>query len=179
MTEPKVPKEIADGAAKVGTAEDRAVALRERLDAPTRAAAAVNLRIEGASWSDIARVLDYSSPQRARGAVEAALAEMAESEEDRDQLRYVMSRRLDRILYSLMKRATNPGDQDHIVYARTALSVIDRQAKLHGLDAPNQIIVHNASDKEVKAYVDKVVTLMKQATDEAEADIVDAEIVED
>lgn len=175
---PKVPHEIAQHAANLDK-EAAAVALRDKMDAPTRAAAAVALRVKATSWSDIARMLDYSSPQRARQAVEACLAEMADSEEDRDQLRLLMSRRLDRILYSLFDRATNPKDGDHIVYARTALSVIDRQAKLHGLDAPTTVVLHTPNQKEVDEYVTQVTALMRSAQVSAEADIVDAEIVEE
>lgn len=178
MTEPKVPHEIAVAAKQVDK-EAQAIALRDKMDAPTRAAAAVGLRVKGTSWSDIARMLDYSSPQRARNAVEGALAEMADSEEDRDQLRLLMSRRLDRILYSLFDRATNPKDPDHIVYAKTALAVIDRQGKLHGLDAPTTVVLHTPNQKEVEEYVASVTALMRSATVSDEADIVDAEIVEE
>src|SRR5690606_17540215 len=94
-------------------------------DAPTRAAAALALRIDGAGWSDIARVLDYSSAQRARKAVERVLADEAASVEQIEHVRWLNARRLEKILNSLMKRATNPKDPDHLQYARMAVVVID------------------------------------------------------
>lgn len=166
---------------------DKGKELQEKvaaMDPPTRAAAAVNLRIEGASWTDIARILEYSSAQRARVAVERALAEMAESEEDREQLRWTMNQRLNRVLYSLMRRATNPKDQDHLAYVSKVLAVMDRQSKLNGLDMPTTIAVYNPSNEAIEKYVEQTVEILRRANGEIEADIMaedihDAEIEEE
>ena len=167
---------------KAASAVDKEVELKERvaaMDPPTRAAAAVNLRIEGASWTEIARILEYSSAQRARVAVERALAEMAESEEDREQLRWTMNQRLNRVLYSLMRRATNPKDTDHLAYVSKVLAVMDRQSKLNGLDMPTTIAVYNPGNEAIEKYVEQTVAILRQANGEIEADIMDVEVVED
>lgn len=182
--QPKVSHEIQ----KAADAVDKETELKQKvaaMDPPTRAAAAVNLRIEGASWTDIARILEYSSAQRARVAVERALAEMAESEEDREQLRWTMNQRLNRILYSLMRRATNPKDQDHLAYVSKVLAVMDRQSKLNGLDMPTTIAVYNPSNEAIEKYVEQTVEILRRANGEIEADIMaeeeieDAEVIED
>lgn len=184
---PKAPV-VSNEVQRAADAIDKGKELQDKvaaMDPPTRAAAAVNLRIEGASWSEIARVLDYSSPQRARVAVERALAEMAESEEDKEQLRWTMNQRLNRLLYSLMRRGTNPHDQDHLAYVSKVLAVMDRQAKLNGLDMPTTIAVYNPSNDAIEKYVEQTVAILRSANGEIEADIMaeedieDAEVVED
>jgi hypothetical protein len=143
----------------------------------TRAASALQLRIDGASFSDIAKVLEFRDAAMARYAVEIALANEARSHEDVEQMRWVEARRLERVLSSLMRRATNPSDQDHLAYARTALAVIDRHIKLYGLDAPAKVDVTYTP---AKAQLDEWVTKMTEAAHGpiVEADIVDAEIVD-
>lgn len=110
-------------------------------DSPTRAAAAVAMKIDGAGYSDIARVLEYSSAQRARTAVEDAIAAQAGSPEQIEHVRWVNSRRIERIIASLMARATNPKDPDHLMYARLAIVTIDRHLRIWGADAPQKIDV--------------------------------------
>lgn len=147
-------------------------------DAPTRAAAAVSLRIDGAGFSDIARVLDYSSPQRARLAIEQALADQAGTPEQIEHIRWLNARRLEKILNSLMRRATNPKDPDHLQYARMAVVVIDRHAKLYGADAPQKMAVQiTPGQSELEAWV--MQTARQVMALEDEGDIIDAEIVED
>lgn len=147
-------------------------------DAPTRAAAAVALRIDGAGYSDIARVLDYSSAQRARQAIENALAEQAGTPEQIEHIRWLNARRLEKILNSLMRRATNPKDPDHLQYARMAVVVIDRHAKLYGADAPQKMAVQiTPGQSELEAWV--MQTARQVMAIEDEGDIIDAEVVED
>lgn len=146
----------------------------------TRAEAAVALRISGASYSSIARTLDYPSAYRARQAVEQALAATAESPEERDQQRVLTSRRINRLMQSVMGRATNPKDPEHLAYNQQALRLIDREARLWGVDAPQAVSVQSASDEQIAQFVQKAMSLGRVATQEAEeADIIDAEVVED
>lgn len=135
------------------------------LDAPDRTArgnAAVAMRIAGATYTDIARTLEYTSPTHARQAVERSLAASA-GEEGRDQMRFLEARRLERILRGLWPKATSDkiigkngqefDNPDHLAYARTAIAVIDRHARLYGLDAPQEMIVYNPSGAELEAWV--------------------------
>lgn len=151
----------------------------ETEDAPTRAAAAVALRIDGAGWSDIARVLDYSSAQRARGAVERALADETSTPEQIEHVRWLNARRLEKILQSLMRRATNPKDPDHLQYARMSVVVIDRHLKLYGADAPQKMnVTYSPAAGELENWV--MQTAQQVSDDMArEADIIDAEVVDD
>lgn len=147
-------------------------------DSPTRAAAAVQLRVDGAGWSDIARVLDYSSAQRARNAVERALSAETASPEQIEHVRWLNARRLEKILNSVMRRATNPKDPDHLQYARMAVVIIDRHLKLYGADAPQKMqVTYTPATEELTAWVMQAANQVASA--EAEADIIDAEVVEE
>ena len=148
-------------------------------DLPThRAAAALQLRIDGAGWGDIAKILEFDSPAAARNAVEFALAKEAKSTEDIDQIRFLEARRMERILASLMRRATSPNDPDHLAYARTAMVVIDRHAKLYGADAPQQLnVTYNPAAGQIEQWV---ANMARQVHGEIEeANIIDVEEVTD
>lgn len=147
-------------------------------DSPTRAAAAVALRISGASYSDIARVCEYSSAFHARQAVERALAEDSGEPEERAHLRVLTDRRLNRLLQSVMGKAVDVKNPDQLAYNRQALALVDRIARLHGVDAPQTLTVYQPQQEEVNAYIAQMLALHRQAT-QNEADILDAEMVED
>ena len=73
--------------------------------------------------------------------------------------------------------ATKPDDIDHLPYNRQALAIIDRIAKLHGIDAPQTLNVTTPSAEKITEYVGTVVALY-HAAHAQEADIIDAEIEE-
>lgn len=147
-------------------------------DTPTRANAGVALRIAGASWSDIARTVGYSSAHRARQAVERALADTADDPEDRAAQRNLADRRLNRLLQSVMGKAVDPMNPDQIAFNRQALALVDRIARLHGVDAPTAVEYTTPSAERVAQVVGQVIGLIR-TEQAAEADIIDAEIVED
>lgn len=147
-------------------------------DRSTQAAAALQLKIDGASWADIATILEYDTPAKARQAVEQALAQEAKSPEKVDHIRTVNSKRLERIYRSLAVRATNPSDPDHLQYVRAAVIVIDRHSRLWGADSPQQMnVTVSPSAAEIEKWVAK---MSNQVHGEiSEADIIDAEVIED
>lgn len=152
-------------------------------DSPTRAAAAVAMKIDGAGYSDIARVLEYSSAQRARLAVEEAIGAQAGSPEQIEHIRFLNSRRLERLLQSMMKRATNPKDPDHLAYARMVVVVIDRHLRLWGADAPQKLdVTYSPAAGEIERWATQMAAQV-HGPQPVEADItsmtiVDAEIEE-
>jgi hypothetical protein len=146
-------------------------------DSPTRAAAAVQLRVDGASYADIAKVLDYTSAAKARMAVERALADETATPEQIEHVRWMNARRLEKILNSLMRRATNPKDPDHLQYARMAVVVVDRHLRLYGADAPQKMnVTYSPAAGELEAWV--MQTARQVASVEQEADIIDGEVEE-
>lgn len=152
----------------------------KELDAVDRAGrqeAAINLRIHGASFTEIAQVLDYASANHARLSVERGLAKSV-SADSREQQRFLVSRRLERLLRAVMPRATDEADPDQLGYARTALAIIDRHARLHGVDAPQEMVVYSPSKGEIDALVDK---WAKQVTSDApeEYDVIEGQLADD
>jgi hypothetical protein len=145
----------------------------EAKDRKSRQEAAVALRIAGATYSDIARTLDYASAALARQAVERSLATTAGTE-SREQLRFIEARRLERLLRGLWKKATDETNEEHLAAVRTAIAVIDRHAKLYGLDAPQEMVVYTPAASELEAWV---ANMAKQVRGEfpEEADIITAE----
>jgi hypothetical protein len=117
-----------------------------------RAEAAVAMKIAGATYTEIAKVIPYSSASVARQAVERSLAATV-GDEDRAQMRLLESKRLERLLRSVWGRATNSSDAEHLSYVRAALALIDRHARLHGLDAPTQMVVYSPAQSEIEAWV--------------------------
>lgn len=150
-------------------------------DRSDRQKAAIAMRIAGANYSEIAEVLSYSSANLARVAVERGLARTA-GPEDREQLRWLEARRLERILRGLWKKATmdeidGERNEEHLPAARTALAVIDRHAKLYGLDAPTEMVVYNPTGGEIQAWVERLTSQVREAFPE-EADIIEGELTE-
>lgn len=146
---------------------------------PTKAAAAVSLRIAGANYSEIATTLGYANAFRARQAVEGALARSAgENPEGVEQVRQLTEKRLERLLRATMPAAIDNKNRDQLAYVRTALAIIDRHAKLRGVDAPQQMVVHSADEEQVKAWVEGMVRRVGIDGIAAEAEIIDVEFEE-
>ena len=141
-----------------------------------RAEAAVAMRIAGAAYSEIARTLDFTSAHQARMSVEATLAATAGGN-DREQLRFVEARRLERLLRSLWRKALDENHDEHLAAIRTALAVIDRHARLYGLDAPAEMVVYSPSREEIDRFV-AVAAASLTAKLPDEADIIDGQVVD-
>jgi len=139
---------------------------------------AVALRLSGASYTEIAKMAGYSSAFRARQAVERSLAASADSPEERDQMRVLTSRRLNRLLQSVMAKAVDPKDPQHLAYNARALALVDREARLWGVDAPAQVQI-TASDERIEEYMRNIGKLAAASMEADEAEILDADIVEE
>lgn len=169
----KIPHEMIENADRLEKGKE----LTPRIPA-NRAAAALALRIDGANFADIAKVLEFSSPAEARRAVERQLASEPTEMGDIERVRNLESRRIDRILVSLMKRATNPKDPDHLQYARTALAAIQQQTNLHGAAMPTKVdITYNPSAQQLEAWVGQIAAMKHKGVQEG--DIIDVEVIED
>lgn len=143
-----------------------------------RTAAALQLRINGAGFNDIAEVLQFRDAAEARRAVDKALADMPTDMKEVDRIRDLESRRIERILMSLMKRGTNPKDPDHLAYARTALAAIKQQTDLFGAAMPTKVdVTYNPSTEQLEEWVGQITTQLHKHV--IEGDILDVEVIED
>ena len=161
---------------KVAAGQDPNADLADAV-ADTKSQGALLLAIAGASWSDIARQQGYSSPTHARLAVERALAE-AVGPADREKMRELQDRRYKRLLQSVMGRAIDPDDANHLAYNARALALVDRISVLHGLNAPQQVQI-TPTDQYLHEYLGKFLPEAQRDRDQGEADIFDAEIIPD
>lgn len=157
---------------------DQTSALSEIDKSETKAEAAVTMAMYGASPTDIAKTLNYSSPYRARMAVERALASAANSPDDREKVRKLIDKRLNRLLAAHMPKALDPNDPQQLAHSARALAIIDRQARLHGVDAPQQLTV-TVNDQYIQEYVEALSPLASAQNKAIEADIFDADVLEE
>lgn len=178
---PKVSRELEREAHAIA-GEQRREVLEQRvraMDPPSRAAAAVKLAVEGASYPDIARILDYRTPVEAKAAVWNAIADLGADHDNVERMRTLQSHRLDKLLYAVMPNATDQSNPEQVVYGRYVLAILDRQAKLYGLDAAQQIVVYTPTQREIAQHAEHVQTLLRTAAGAIEADIIDVEVLED
>lgn len=138
----------------------------------TRARGAVALRLAGASYKEIAEVQEFTNAQVARQVVEAELANSLD-DNDVSMLRALESARIERLLQSVWSRALSPQNPDQLAYSRHALSLIDRHAKLHGLDAPQKIEVYTPDQQEKVEWVKMMLDKVSDGEVVVEAEIVD------
>jgi hypothetical protein len=104
---------------------------KRRIEAVDKQRKAVELRKSGASYERIAEEIGYSSKSGAFKAVAVALLKTLQ--EPADGLRRLEVERLDDILEKMWDKRDKP------IYADRILKVMERRAKLLGLDAPTKI----------------------------------------
>lgn len=139
---------------------------------------AMALVVSGASFNDVARILNFKSGAHAKRAVERALASTVTLNE-KDQLRKIATRRYEALLKSVMPRATDPKASNQLAYNQRAQSIIDRMVKMQGLDAPTQVQV-TPTDEYLAEYGERLAQqLGLEVGIEHEPDIIEAEEIND
>lgn len=99
------------------------------LAARKRAAAALETRLEGKSWREVARIHKYSSGGTA---YEAVMLEVRDAPaEAREELRSIMDMQIDKLLEELWPRFLG----GELEAGRLIIRAFERRAKLLGLDA--------------------------------------------
>jgi hypothetical protein len=163
---------------KLGTEVDQ----READQSPgRRVAAALNLYLAGANYIEIANTLNYASPQAAQLAVERAMAEVDFPDADKSAARQKMSLQLDMLLKATVPKALKQARDDQLAYVQTTVKILERKAKLLGLDAPTQIAI-NPDDRQMDTLVMSVLEVagaLPSPEGDPFADIEDAEVVDD
>lgn len=135
-----------------------------------KVADAWSMRIRGASWAEVARALGYSSPGNACRAVKNYVGSLPEPE--MHELRSMWRERLES-LWPIARRDVEDGRPGAM---RAAVAVAQRAAQLDGLDQPQRVEVSGGAD-ELNAMVRVILAAQGEADDEA--DIFDAEVVDD
>lgn len=142
-------------------------------------AAALALRLAGAGYDEVADALGLVNARTARDHAETALEARAwDDVEGRQKLRAENSARIERLLRGVWTKATTADHPEHLAAVKVAVSLIDRHIRLHGLDAPAEIIVHNPTATEIDRWVAGMIASGADDLTAMEAEIVDAEIVD-
>ena len=132
--------------------------------------AALALRLAGASYSEIADTVGYADPVLARQAVVREMAAFETDDASRQRLRDEEGARIERLLRGVWGKATNPNDPEHLAAAKVALSLVDRHARLYGLDAPQEVVVYNPTTAEIDQWVASM-------TSEAVPTVIEADVI--
>lgn len=144
----------------------------------TRAEAALAMRLAGASNADIAKELDFATPNDARQAYERALARAAKDYGDKERLRTVLNKQMERLMLVCYRRALNPNSPDQVTWARTFLAFADRTSKMNGLEQQNTNVIITPAYEEIVTWARKMHEEVSGHPIEIEADILSDEIVE-
>jgi hypothetical protein len=144
-----------------------------------KANAALQLRVAGADWDDIAQVIGYPTGRAALVATERALEKELRSE-SKDALRMMASKRLDRLLRAVWPKAINEAHPEQLQSVGKAREIIADFRKVHGLDAPTEISVHSPAAEEIQQWVSEMVGINAPALEEAdifddEGDVIEGE----
>jgi len=129
-----------------------------RTAVPTKTGpAATALRLAGASYAEIADTLALADAKAARDIVEKHLATNDNDAEARNKLRTEEAARIERVLMGVWNKAVTPTHPEHLPAARVALALIDRHARLLGLDQPTEVVVYTPTTTEIDNWVNTMV----------------------
>ena len=117
-----------------------------KLSATQKQAEALRLRTQGKPFDEIARILEYRSISGAHKAVTTGLQKTLQ--EPADELRKMEAERLDRMLEGLWDKAIS-GDTWSV---DRVLGIMDRRAKLFGLDYSGQDDPAEAAQRYLDLY---------------------------
>ena len=110
------------------------------------------LWVRGADYMQIADEFEVSSAT-ARMAIERVLADSLDDNEDKTKQRARVALQLDAMLRSVVDKALDPENEQQLAYHRALLQVVDRKARLLGLDAPVNIQLGLPSKDELDQWV--------------------------
>lgn len=139
-------------------AEEAGVEEPQALERNTRRrsrTAALTLKMGGASYAEIAQMLDFDSAAQARQACEQAIIESGSYDGDKENLRALMGLQLDQWHRSIATKIIDPTNNAQLEYMAMGLRLLERKSRLFGVDAPTKIELHDASNEEIAALIEK------------------------
>ena len=136
--------------------------MMRRADAMARADLAWRTRVAGGTWAQAAQIAGYSNAQNACRSVRETYGTLPQVE--RDEQRRLWRDRLEALWQQVYRDTLDrqPGAVTAAVRVATAA------ARLDGLDAPTEVVVHNPTQQQLEAWVDKVLALSAPALEEGD-----------
>lgn len=146
-----------------------------------KANAALQMRLSGATWEDIAQVLGYPTPRAASVAYESALEAELHEEHSQAKMRNLAGKRLERIMRACWSKAIDPDHPEQLQAASKVREILQTHARIYGLEAPTQMVISSPTQNELETWVSRVTANAAPALEESDifADTVDAEVLED
>jgi hypothetical protein len=138
--------------------------------------AALQMKLAGATWQEVAEVIGYPTARQAIVAVEQSLERELAHPDSQAQLRAMAGKRLERLLRSTWPKALNDENPEHLQAVGKAREILGDYAKLFGLNAPTEVTVHNPTTAELDKWVASVTAA--NAPPVTEYDIIAGEIEE-
>ena len=125
-----------------------------RMEAVEKQRKAMEMRLAGKSYETIASELEYASKSGAYKAVMSAIKKTLQ--EPADELRKVEAERLDAMLAVLWDKKDKP------LYVDRILRIMERRARLLGLDAPTRQDI-TSDDKPIPISIIEVIKTYREA----------------
>ena len=147
-----------------------------------KANAAIEMKIEGYSWQEIAEVVGYPTARHALVATERVLEQRVNEQLDKKQLREIAAARLGKLMRSVNAKATNEDHPEHLAAVSKARDLLIDWVKLHGAGAPAEVTIYNPSEAEIDSLLAQVTATQVPQVEEDDIfadDIADAELVEE
>lgn len=138
--------------------------------------AALQMKLAGATWQEVAEVIGYPTARQAIVAVEQSLERELAHPDSQAQLRAMAGKRLERLLRSTWPKALNDENPEHLQAVGKAREILGDYAKLFGLNAPTEVTVHNPTTAELDRWVASVTAA--NAPPVTEYDIIAGEVAE-
>lgn len=120
-----------------------------RADAADRAAKAWKLRVAGASWEEVARMVGYGNASNAYRAVKNYFGQVPQI--DREMLRGMARARGEMLWLRALQQVERTEGAPAAI--RAAVAVLERHARLDGLDAPTKVDVNGPDPLEFERFV--------------------------
>ncbi|MDV7099700.1 hypothetical protein R4227_06030 [Gordonia amicalis] len=142
------------------------MSVRHQARIADREAKALDLFLTGATYAQVATHAGYSDPSNARRAVHRAAARrQQERDELADVALTVMLDQLDMILRAHITTALDRKNPDQYKATEQVLRVLDRKAKLQGINAPVQV---EATVRVKDELDDEIATLVRKLKEQGD-----------
>lgn len=148
-------------------------------DKVRKALSVLQLRESGYQFDEIAEILGFPDSSSAeREFTKGMVALLKENPDVLNHLRDLTGRRLERLLRAVWAKALDPHNPEQMVAHQRALAVIDRHAKLYGLDAATKVDVEiSPTQKQMSEFISEVIKLRNDLPEEGDI-FGDAEVIE-